>query len=82
MSLVEQVQNEMKEAMKAKEALRLGVLRMIQTALKNKQVELRKPLEDTDELAILRSLVNQGKIPSNNSAKAAAKNWLRRKKRN
>ncbi len=61
MSLQEQVQNGMQEAMKAKEALRLGVLRMIQTALKNKQIELGKPLEETDELAILRSLVNQRK---------------------
>ncbi len=59
MTIVEQVEKDLVAAMKAREALRLSVLRMAKTALKNKQVELSKPLSDDEALAVLRTLVKQ-----------------------
>lgn len=59
MGIVEQVDKDMTSAMKAREELRLSVLRMMKSALKNKQIELRKPLDDEQAQAVLRTLVKQ-----------------------
>jgi uncharacterized protein YqeY len=59
MAIVEQIDKDLVAAMKAKEALRLSVVRMMKAALKNKQIELGKPLEDADAVAVLRTLVKQ-----------------------
>ena len=59
MTIVEQVENDLVAAMKAREELRLYVLRMAKTALKHKQVELGKPLGDDEAVAVLRTLVKQ-----------------------
>ncbi len=59
MSLQEQIQQEMQKAMKAKDSLRLAVLRMMKTALKNKEIEKREPLEESEEMAVVRTLVKQ-----------------------
>ena len=56
MAIVEQVGKDLIAAMKAREELKLSVLRMMKTALKLKQVELNKPLEDAEALAVLRTL--------------------------
>ncbi len=59
MPIVEQINKDLVAAMKAKEELRLSVLRMMKTALKLKQVELGKPLGDAEAVAVLRTLVKQ-----------------------
>lgn len=59
MKIVEQVEKDLMAAMKAREELRLSVLRMMKAALKNKQIELSKPLEDEEAFAVLRTLVKQ-----------------------
>ena len=59
MTLAEKVEKDLVAAMKAREELRLSVLRMAKTALKNKQVELGKPLSDEQAMAVLRTLVKQ-----------------------
>jgi uncharacterized protein YqeY len=59
MTLVEQIDKDLVAAMKAKEELRLSVLRMMKTALKLKQTETGKPLEDAQALAVFRTLVKQ-----------------------
>jgi len=59
MAIVEQVEKDLVAAMKAKEALRLSVLRMAKAALMNKKIELGKPLEDPETLAVLRTLIKQ-----------------------
>jgi uncharacterized protein len=59
MAIVEQVGKDLVAAMKAREELKLSVLRMMKTALKLKQVELNKPLEDAEALAVLRTLAKQ-----------------------
>ncbi len=59
MTILEQVEKDLVAAMKAREELRLSVLRMMKTALKNKQVELTRPLKDDEAFAVLRTLVKQ-----------------------
>ncbi len=59
MAIVEQVEKDLPAAMKAQETLKLSVLRMMKTALKNKQVELGKTLGDAEAVAVLRTLVKQ-----------------------
>jgi len=59
MSLQEKIQSDIVEAMRAKETLRLSVLRMMKAAVKNKEVEKMKPLEEAEVLAVFSSLVKQ-----------------------
>src|SRR5208282_551671 len=59
MPIVEQIEKDLVAAMKAKEELKLSVLRMAKAALMNKKIELGKPLGDAEALAVLRTLINQ-----------------------
>jgi uncharacterized protein YqeY len=59
MTLVEQVEKDMVAAMKAKEELKLSVLRMMKAAFMNKKIELGKPLGDPEAVAVMRTLVKQ-----------------------
>ena len=59
MSIVEQIEKDLVGAMKAKEELKLSVLRMAKAALMNKKIELGKPLGDPEALAVLRTLIKQ-----------------------
>jgi len=61
MALIEQIQKEMIEAMKAKEALRLSVLRGLKTALKNKEIDKMRALSEGEEIQVLQTLVKQRK---------------------
>ena len=47
--------------MKAKEAERLSVLRMMKAAVKNKEIDARQELEDSQVLQVLVSLIKQRK---------------------
>jgi uncharacterized protein YqeY len=58
-SLSERIQSDLVTAMKGKEALRLSVLRMAKAALKNKEIELRRPLSPDEENQVLQTLVKQ-----------------------
>lgn len=59
MSLIERIDQEFKEAMKSKDELRLSVLRLLRTSLKNRQIELQKPLIDQDAIAVIKTTVKQ-----------------------
>jgi len=59
MSLVEQVEKDLVAALKAQEALKLSVLRMMKAALMNKKIEVGKPLGDPETIAVFRTLVKQ-----------------------
>ena len=59
MTLIERIQKDLTEAMKGKDELRLSVLRMVKTALKNKEIEKIRALEDGESLAVLQTLVKQ-----------------------
>ena len=60
MSLEERVADEMKQAMKAGDKLRLSTIRMIRSALKNKEIELRRKLEDEDVVKAIQAMVRKG----------------------
>jgi uncharacterized protein len=59
MALLDRIQSEMTQAMKARAEARLGALRMIKTALKKHEVDSMKPLDEAAEMQILKSLVKQ-----------------------
>jgi len=59
MALMDQVQKDMVEAMKAHEATRLDALRMLKTALMKHKVDSMKDLDESSELQILNMLVKQ-----------------------
>src|SRR6202021_938530 len=61
MSYLDRIQKELTEAMKSKDELRLSVLRMVKTALKNKEIEKIRPLDDAESLQVLQTLVKQRK---------------------
>jgi uncharacterized protein YqeY len=59
MGFLDTIQNDLTAAMKSKDELRLSTLRMMKAALKNKEVEKMKPLEDAEAMGVLRTLVKQ-----------------------
>ena len=61
MALLDQIQRDMVAAMKAKEEVRLGAVRMIKTVLIKWQADNSKPLDEAAELQILSILVKQRK---------------------
>jgi uncharacterized protein YqeY len=61
MTLLEKIQSHLADAMKSKDQLRLSVLRMMKTAVKNKEVEKMKPLDEAEAIAVLNTLVKQRK---------------------
>jgi hypothetical protein len=60
MSLEERLLQEMKEAMKSSDKLRLSTIRMIRSSLKNKEIELRKPLDDSEIQKVIQGMVRKG----------------------
>ncbi|MBU1126713.1 MAG: GatB/YqeY domain-containing protein [Patescibacteria group bacterium] len=54
MNLYQQIQNDIKEAMKGKDLKTLGVLRVLFSSLKNKSIDLKRELEDQEVLAAVR----------------------------
>jgi uncharacterized protein len=61
MTLSEQVQKDIVVAMKAKEELRLGVLRMVKAAIQLKEVEKKRPLDEPESIQLLQTLLKQRK---------------------
>jgi uncharacterized protein len=61
MSLVEQIQKDIVTAMKAREEHRLSTLRMVKSALQNRQIEKMAPLDDKESQAVLTTLIKQRK---------------------
>ncbi len=59
MALLERIQKDLTAAMMSKDELRLSVLRMIKSALKYKEVEKVRPLEDAEALQVLQTLMKQ-----------------------
>src|SRR3954454_7483750 len=59
MPLIDQVQQDMVAAMKARDEARLSAIRMVKAALMKAKVDSPKPLDDAAEMAILKSLIKQ-----------------------
>jgi len=61
MSLIEQIQKDITAAMKARQEQRLSTLRMVKTALKNREIEKMAPLDDKEAQQVLSTLIKQRK---------------------
>ena len=59
MTILEKIQKDMTDAMRAKDELRLSVLRMTKAALKHKEIEKIRPLEEAESLQVIQTLVKQ-----------------------
>lgn len=61
MELIERLNQDLKQAMKDKDKVRLSVIRMIKSATKNREIELGHPLSDDDALAVVQKELKQRK---------------------
>src|SRR6201992_1238804 len=59
MSISEQIQKDIVAAMRGREELRLSTLRMVKTAITNKEKDKRAPLDDKEVQQILATLIKQ-----------------------
>ena len=59
MSLKEQINEDIKSAMRSKDSARLGAIRLLQSALKQKEVDERVDLNDDDVLVIIDKMLKQ-----------------------
>jgi hypothetical protein len=58
-SITSQVQKDIVESMKSRQELRLSTLRMVKSALKNKEIDKREPLDAQEEMQVLSTLIKQ-----------------------
>lgn len=61
MSLFDRLSEDLKHAMRSKDQLRMDVIRMIKAAALNKEIELKKDLDDADLSRIMTQLIKQRK---------------------
>jgi uncharacterized protein YqeY len=61
MSLKDKINSEMIAAAKAKDSLKLGAIRMIKTALHNKEIDAKRELNESEILQTLSAIVKQRK---------------------
>src|SRR6202453_1983043 len=59
MSLVEKIHEDMVAAMEQRAAERVSTLRMVKSALKNKEIDQRAPVTDAQALQVLTTLIKQ-----------------------
>jgi uncharacterized protein YqeY len=58
-SLKQQITEDMKTAMRAKDTARLGAIRLLLAAMKQREVDERIELSDTDVIAIIEKMIKQ-----------------------
>jgi len=59
MSLRDRLIEEMKGAMKSRDDLRLSTIRLIRSAIKNREIELRREFEDSEIIEVIASMIKQ-----------------------
>lgn len=59
MSLKAQISEDMKDAMRAKDSARLGAIRLLQSAIKQREVDERIELSDQDVIAVIEKMLKQ-----------------------
>ena len=59
MTLKEQLNESMKTAMKARDDLRLSAVRMIRSAIKNREIEQKQELDDHDVIEVISTMAKQ-----------------------
>lgn len=75
MSLKARVTEDMKAAMRAKDAARLGTIRLLQAAIKQREVDERIELDDAQVVAVIEKMIKQRR-DSINQYEAAARQDL------
>lgn len=81
MSLSEQLTQDLKTAMKAKDKKKLTLLRSVKSAFKNKEIDSGKPITGEDETAVLLKMIKQRREAADGFRKggaeerAAAEDW-------
>jgi len=78
MTIVQRIDKDLVDALKAREAERLGALRMVKTALKLRETEVTGNLGDEDALRVLNTLIKQRR-DSAEQFRAAGREDLARK---
>ena len=58
---MQELEEDFKKALKSQDKIRLSALRMLRSALKNKEVERRGKLDDSEILSVIKGLIRQGK---------------------
>jgi uncharacterized protein YqeY len=61
MSITERLDQDMKQAMKAKDKLRLSVIRMVRTAIKNAEIDQKRTLSEDEVIAVLNRELKQSR---------------------
>ena len=61
MSLTDRLSDDLKVAMKARDQLRMDAIRMVKAALQNKEIELKRELDEAEMSRVLMTLVKQRK---------------------
>ena len=82
MSLFETIEKDYVQAYKAKDAVRLTVLRLLKTAVKNRLVDLCRPGGTLDDAEMLDLIIKEGKQRQDSSSSTppqAARTWPTRK---
>ncbi|MGH9690093.1 MAG: GatB/YqeY domain-containing protein [Candidatus Acidiferrales bacterium] len=81
MGYIERIQNDLTVAMKQKDELRLSVLRMVKSALKLKEIEKVRPLDDLESLQVLQTLVKQRRDSIDQFTKGGRKDLAEKEKK-
>ncbi|GAC1421280.1 MAG: GatB/YqeY domain-containing protein [Acidobacteriaceae bacterium] len=61
MTILEKIEADIKDAMRAREEHRLTTLRMVKSALRSKEIDKREPLTEPEQAAVLSTLLKQRK---------------------
>lgn len=61
MPVLAKIDEQIKEAMKAKDSFRLGVMRLMKAQIKNAEIELMHPLTEQEFVAVISRMVKQRK---------------------
>jgi len=59
MTILERLDRDFKDAMKSKDEITLSTLRLVRTALKNRQIEATRDLAEAEVTAVLKTLIKQ-----------------------
>jgi uncharacterized protein len=81
MTIVQRIDRDLTEALKAREAERLGALRMVKTALKLRETEVPGSLEDEDALRVLNTLIKQRRDAAEQFRAAAREDLAQKEER-
>ncbi len=81
MSILQRIDADFKETMKAKDELALSVLRLVRTALKNKQIDVGHEASDDEILQVLRTMIKQYQDAISDFANAGRQDLVDRQQR-